>query len=295
MCLRYVQDRYDTNTEEDIVTTFETVPGEADAEYSIHEADAPSDVSSYGSGAFHSASTTSASGYAGTGFYAFKKISDLLEMTVTVPAAGTYPLSFRYSRSSTSWNRNGQMQLWVNDELIEAAYDFKNTGSGSYWMYSELLDVSLDAGNNAIKLVAHETNGANIDHLRIGKPPAVIMKSELVCNRLIVVLLLQSNQRLSFILVSTASGWPRTIAKHGIHLLDGWPFEFTNSTGASLSFSFSIYPDPKLGDLDRYQHGRIRIRLPDGKHRFLDIGNVSLCIAKIQPQTLKESCLNLFF
>merc|ERR1719183_2917060 len=124
-------DRYDTNTEEEIITTFETVPGEADGVYSIHEADAPRDVSSHGSGRFKSASNTSQQGYSGTGFYHFRKVGDFLEMTVAVLAAGTYPLSFRYSRSSTSWNGNGRMQLWVNGNLIESDYDFMNTGSGS--------------------------------------------------------------------------------------------------------------------------------------------------------------------
>ena len=174
------QDRYDTKTEKSITTTFEMVPEEADFAYTIYEADTPSDVSSYGLGVFRRVS--------GMGYYDVRRLGDYLEMTITVPTAGTYPLSFRYARDSKSWNGNGRMQLWVNDGLIDSAYDFVNTGGNRYWKYSKMVDVLLDAGNNAIKLVAHDTDGANIDHLRIGKPPAVVMKSELVCNGLLLSL-----------------------------------------------------------------------------------------------------------
>ena len=46
-------------------------------------------------------------------------------------------------------------------------------------MYTDLFDVTFNAGINMVKVVVVDQNGGpNIDHLRIGKPPAVVMKSE---------------------------------------------------------------------------------------------------------------------
>jgi len=73
-------------------------------------------------------------------------------------------------------------------------------------------------------------------------------------------------------LLLTANGWPRVIAKNGIQLLDDWPFTFTNTT----MVYFTEYPDPPQGDVFRYRVGRLRVMLPDGRQRYLDIGNVSL-------------------
>ena len=70
--------------------------------------------------------------------------------------------------------------------------------------------------------------------------------------------------------LETANGWPRVIAKNGINLLDDWPFTFTNTT----KVYFSEYPDPPQGDVFRYKNGRLRVILPDGRQRYLDIGNV---------------------
>ena len=61
------------------------------------------------------------------------------------------------------------------------------------------------------------------------------------------------------------------IAKNGIQLLDDWPFTFTNTT----MVYFPEYPEPPQGDVFRYRIGRVRVMLPDGRQRYLDIGNVS--------------------
>ena len=71
------------------------------------------------------------------------------------------------------------MQLQVNGVVVRPSYDFFFTGSWSYWKYSELVDVDLNAGNNTIKLLlVEQAGGPNIDHLRIGKPPAIVLRSE---------------------------------------------------------------------------------------------------------------------
>jgi hypothetical protein len=53
-----------------------------------------------------------------------------------------------------------------------------------------LIDVSLNAGDNTIKLrVVEQNGGPNIDHLRVGKPPAIVLKSEYHCQDLDFLLL----------------------------------------------------------------------------------------------------------
>lgn len=70
----------------------------------------------------------------------------------------------------------------------------------------------------------------------------------------------------------SANGWPRVIARNGIQLLDDWPFTFTNTTRVY----FTENPDAPQGDIFRYRVGRLRVMLPNGRSRYLDIGNVSL-------------------
>jgi hypothetical protein len=67
--------------------------------------------------------------------------------------------------------------------------------------------------------VSAQDGGPNIDHLRVGKPPAVVLKT---------------------------NGWARTIAPTGINLLDEWYPNLMNET-----LFFPSYPDPPQGDLYR--------------------------------------------
>lgn len=122
--------------------------------------------------------------------------------------------------------------------------DFIFTDSWSYWKYTDLVDVDLNAGVNSIKLVVSAQDaGPHIDHLRVGKPPAVVLKT---------------------------NGWPRTVATNGLNLLDEWYPEIVDE-----SVFFPAYADPPQGDLYRYVYGRTKVELPDGRQRYLDVGNVS--------------------
>jgi hypothetical protein len=178
------QDRYHTTTDAYIYTTFETVKAEANFTTTIYEADSAAEVKNQtpglGGGSFwNSAPTTSTYGYSGIGFYDMGGTNDYLEFTVNVPSTGLHPISFRFSQGSSSYNGNRKLQLQVNDVVVRASYDFIYTGSWTYWKYSEMVDVNLNAGNNTIKVIVVEQNGGpNIDHLRIGKPPAIVLKSE---------------------------------------------------------------------------------------------------------------------
>jgi len=230
------------------VLTFETVLKEADLTTKIYEADDAGDVSAHGvgfGGLFQDSSSSSRYGYSGTGFYDFGALGDFIEWNINIPEDqdGTYPVSFRYNLSSKSYNGNRPCQLLINDVLVEAVYDFIWTDGWSYWKYTDLVHVSLNAGPNKIKLlVADQDGGPDIDHLRIGKPPAIVMK---------------------------LNGLPRTVAKNGIRLLDDWSYEITDD----LVVTFEDYPYPSLGDLYYYPYGRAKAILPDGRDKYLDTGN----------------------
>lgn len=70
-------------------------------------------------------------------------------------------------------------------------------------------------GLNTIKLlVVAQPDGPHIDHLRMGKPPAVVMKT---------------------------NGWPRTVAKYGVGLTDTWFPDLINEEYINFQGS---YPEP---------------------------------------------------
>ncbi|KAL7527648.1 hypothetical protein ACHAXR_002788 [Thalassiosira sp. AJA248-18] len=239
------QDRYDTISSQYIVTEYETVAEEADLTYTIHEADSVDDVKSYGSevntwssGLFSSSQV----GFSGTGYYDMGRTGDHIEFEVNIAQGDMYPISFRFAMGSSYEGGNRPCKLSVNGNTVVEAYDFVFTDSWRYYMYSNLIDVQLNPGLNTIRVDVGEAGGGpNIDHLRIGKPPAVVMKT---------------------------NGWPRVIAKNGIHCLDYWPCDFTDGT----STTFIYYPEPPMGDLYRNNIGYLRVNL-DGYYRFLDIGN----------------------
>ena len=202
------QDRHHSITETYIYTTFETVKTEVNYTTSIYEADTSSQVK-YGTGSFWSSAPTSATyGYSGSGYYDMAGTSDYLEFNVSISTSGIYPISFRYSQGSTSYNGNRKLQLQVNGNIVKSAYDFLYTRSSSYWMYTDMFDVAFNAGYNTVKVVVVDQNGGpNIDHLRIGKPPAVVMKSEfLFCfvssSRLVLSSIVPSKSPLSVSFIS---------------------------------------------------------------------------------------------
>jgi len=94
-----------------------------------------------------------------------------------MPEAGTYPISFRYANGGRNGDGNTPLQLSVNGEVIASAYPFIYTDSWSFYKYSDMIDATLNAGSNMIRIEITEDHfGPNIDHLRVGKPPAVVMK-----------------------------------------------------------------------------------------------------------------------
>jgi hypothetical protein len=213
------QDRHHTISEIYTETTFSTVSSEVNFTTAIYEADSLTNVAC-GECNFHNASTTSNSGYSGTGYLDFGGYEDYVSFTINVDESGVFPLSFRFSLGSSSYNGNRPLDLVVNNAFFRSI-EFIFTDSWSYWKYTDLVDVPMNSGLNAIKLVVSAQNGGpNIDHLRIGKPPAVVLKT---------------------------NGWPRTVAVNGVNLLDEWHPELANES----SIFFPSYPDPPQGELYR--------------------------------------------
>lgn len=160
-----------------IVTTFEVVKAEANFTTTIYEADNVNQVKN-GTYNFYGRFSSSSSGYSGTGYYDMGKVGDSVEFTINAPLAGIYPISFRFAQGSLSDNGNKKLQLSCNGVIVKSPYNFYHTGGWSYWKYSDMVNVNLIAGANTIKLLSEQNEGPNIDHLRVGKPPAVVMKSE---------------------------------------------------------------------------------------------------------------------
>ena len=235
-------DVYDTITEENIYTTFVKAPEEAGKTYSIYQAENQGGVT-HGNGVNMNA-TTGNGGYAGVGYYDFAGLGDFLAFNISVPNNTVVPISFRYAMGSSSYNGNRPCVLSVNNVTVRDVYNFFYSGSWGYWMYSEMVNVSLKAGFNTIKLlIRDQNNGPNIDFLRVGKPAALILKTR---------------------------GWIRAVAKNGVGTVDDFGFDFTNQT-----VYFPSYPNAKEGDLYRYPYGRLRVNVT-GVSRYLDIGNPEL-------------------
>jgi hypothetical protein len=70
--------------------------------------------------------------------------------------------------------------------------------------------------------------------------------------------------------IPSANGWPRAIARNRLHLLDDWPFQFTNMTQVHFQIN---NPDAPQGGLFHYPNGKLRVLLPNGGEKFLNIGN----------------------
>ena len=236
-------DREHTITEEDLYYTFEEAPEDADSTFAIYQADSQDDVE-YGTGVFKTAADGNG-GFAGDGYYDMDGYDDYVEFSVNVAEAMDVPISFRYAQGSSSYNGNRPCVLSVNDVTVRDVYDFSFSDSWTYWIYSEKVVVSLTAGLNTIKLLVRDQNGGpHIDFLRIGSPPALLMKTK-------------------------TSGWLRHVAKDGVGVVNEWGIDFTDQTVYFTSNPYIIE-----GDLYRYPFGRLPVNATTTK--YLDIGNPQL-------------------
>jgi len=218
-------------------TTFEVVEEERDFVTSIYEADNSDDISDCGRCVY---SSDDISGYSGNGAYAFSGRRDYIEWKIDAQAAETLPISFRYSSSPRSI-----LSLYLNDEFMQTIV-FKYTPTDNIktgcWMYTDLIELSFLSGVNTIKVVLEDqSKGPMIDHLRVGSPPAIIIKN---------------------------NGHARTIVKGGSGLLTQWSpdIKFEETT-----VWFTKLPEPP--QLSR--NGKLYVSLQGNSKQgsLLDIGN----------------------
>nr|BFE72334.1 hypothetical protein GCM10020092_056350 [Actinoplanes digitatis] len=105
-------------------------------------------------------------GYTGGGYLDYAGASgDYIEWTVAVPAAGTYPLGFRYANGGTA---DRPLRISVNDAVVAAQLSFPPTGAWSTWR-TAILNVPLPSGA-AVRIRATTTGagGGNLDSLSVG-------------------------------------------------------------------------------------------------------------------------------
>lgn len=111
------------------------------------------------------AASTANPGYSGTGFMDYGGNGTWLEWNnVNVASAGNYTLSFRFANGSTA---NRQCQLLVNG-ADKGNVAFNGSGGWSTWATVSSSSISLNAGNNTVRLVANTSNGGpNLDKFDI--------------------------------------------------------------------------------------------------------------------------------
>lgn len=105
------------------------------------------------------------SGYTGSGYVDYQNPNnDYVEWTLSVPAAGTYALQFRYALAGS----NRPLTLAINGNTIQSDLSFPSTGDWEQW---EIVTAyaNLSAGRNSVRLTATGQSGANIDSLTVAK------------------------------------------------------------------------------------------------------------------------------
>jgi rhamnogalacturonan endolyase len=103
-------------------------------------------------------------GFTGTGFInANNAIGAGINWSISIPAAGTYTFTWRYSNASGSRPGN----LIINGSTVLSNISFPNTASWTTWT-DVSVSVSLSVGVQSVRLEATTANGpANIDYLMV--------------------------------------------------------------------------------------------------------------------------------
>jgi hypothetical protein len=161
-----------------------------------------------------------------------------VEFTITVPSAGNYPLSFRYSQD-INWLQDIDLEVTVNSTAGGVQAQICNTGysfGSNDWRYTPYYYYDLDAGENKVRVQNTNYYGAKIDHLRVGKAKATIINVD---------------------------GHNRTVVHDRIYYTEG--FE-TNRKGDGIVYSdfnnkvpyeFCDFP---ITPIEQLVEGRIRVR-----------------------------------
>ena len=146
------QDRLEAYSGDYNSMTFEVVSEEAGNVAQIYEvSDSTDSFTSYpGRGGIEDCSTARVCSNGQR--FDYERVGDYIEWTVTVAAGGMHPISFRYAHASDWTEGHAALKLSVNNVTVDETYDFLYTASWDYYVYSALVDVSLNEGTNTIRL-----------------------------------------------------------------------------------------------------------------------------------------------
>jgi hypothetical protein len=101
-------------------------------------------------------------GYTGSGYFDMGGNGSWGQWNVNAPSAGTYNISFRFANGGGT---NRSCFITVNG-TNGSTQNFPSNGSWSNWQTATFTGISLNAGNNTIRLTANSANGGpNIDNL----------------------------------------------------------------------------------------------------------------------------------
>jgi hypothetical protein len=103
-------------------------------------------------------------GYTGAGYVDFvDNTNDFVEWTVSVAAAGTHTLNFRYANGGTA---NRPLAISVNGTVVNGGLAFNPTGGWTTWANASL-NVTLPAGAVKVRATATGSSGSNLDCLTV--------------------------------------------------------------------------------------------------------------------------------
>ncbi|GAB3825827.1 ricin-type beta-trefoil lectin domain protein [Dactylosporangium cerinum] len=107
-------------------------------------------------------------GYTGTGFVNYDNVTgSYVQFTVSVTAAGSYPLTLRYANGTTV---DRPMDVTVNGAPAAPGLSFPGTGAWPTWA-EKTVTATLAAGTNTVRATATTVNGGpNLDRLRVTAP-----------------------------------------------------------------------------------------------------------------------------
>ena len=115
-------------------------------------------------------------GFTGTGFVNYDNVvGSYVEFGVSVPAAGSYTLTFRYANGTTT---NRPMDIAVNGGVTAPNLAFNPTGTWDNWT-NQTATVDLVAGTNPIRATATTSNGGpNLDSMSVEPRVSSLLEAE---------------------------------------------------------------------------------------------------------------------
>ncbi len=124
---------------------------------------------------YHAVTETTNRGFTGASYVNLNdEVGSYVQVTVKAASAGTKTLVIRYANGSSA---DMPMKITVNGVVVSSSLAFNPTGAYSCWR-SQTISVSLNAGNNTIRLESvNSTGGPHIDWIALDStltvpPPA---------------------------------------------------------------------------------------------------------------------------